>query len=129
MLQHHCGFARATLVGGLITLSGCAAGGRVVDQATTAPRSPKSASLIFPPTGTLAFSRVDEAAKDRLPGATIPWEVTKIQSGGRMRISAVRHNGNVTEYYTSSSGPNGSTGRRRVVSRSTNIPHGHRHRP
>jgi len=129
MIQHQCGFAMVTLVVGLITLTGCATGGRVVDQATTTPRPPRSASLIFPSTGTLAFSRVDEAANERLPGATIPWEVTKIQSGGRTRISAVRHNGNVTEYYTSSSGPNGSTGRRRVVSRSTNIPHGHRHRP
>lgn len=55
--------------------------------------------------------------------------MTKTYSGRRMRISAVRHNGNVTEYYTSSSGPNGSTGRRRVTSRSTNIPRGHRHRP
>ena len=49
------------------------------------------------------------------------WEVTKTYNSGRTRISAVRRPGNnVTEYYNSSTGPEGSTARRRVVAKSSN---------
>ena len=49
------------------------------------------------------------------------WEVTRTYNSGRTRISAVRRPGNnVTEYYTSSTGPEGSTARRRVVAKSSN---------
>ena len=88
------------------------------------------APILFPPAGSrVASARSEQQARAWLSTETVPWEITKTESAGRTRISAVRHNGNVTEYYTSTSGENGSTGRRRVMSRSTNFERRHRHRP
>ncbi len=88
------------------------------------------APILFPPAGSrVASVRSEQQARAWLSTETVPWEITKTESAGRTRISAVHHNGNVTEYYPSTSGPNGSTGRHRVTSRSTSIPPGHRHRP
>ncbi len=113
----------------LSAIPACSTTGRIAEQVATSPPPARPTALIFPPAGALAYSRTNDGPRDWPAGATIPWEITKTQSGGRTRVSAVRHDGGGTEYYTSSSGPNGSTGRRRVVSRSTNIPHGHQHRP
>lgn len=121
--------ASASIVLILFAIPACSTGGRVTDQVTMAYPPARPSALIFPPAGALAYSGPNYGPRDRPAGATIPWEFTKTYSGGRTRISAVRRYGNVTEYYTSSSGANGSIGRRRVTSRSTNSLHGHRHRP
>jgi len=87
---------------------------------------PETSSLLFNKDGGTIASPVR-----RDSGYTEPdlpeWEITKSFNAGRTRISAARHRGDATDYYTSSSGPNGSTARRRVVSQSSNLHAGHRH--
>lgn len=115
----------------LLSIPACVTAERTTDAVTTASAREFSPVLLFPPNGLRLASAVRQAGDRPIPaaGESASWEMTKTYNAGRTRVSAVRHNGNVTEYYTSSSGSNGSTRRRRVTSRSTNIPYGHHHRP
>lgn len=83
-------------------------------------------SLLFNTDGSTISSPIRREAHYSEP-APPEWETTESFSGGRTRVSAVRHRGNATDYYTSSSGPNGSTGRLRTVSQSSNAHPGHLH--
>ncbi len=105
------------------SISACSTGRSAANRLATAPSPARSSAVIFPPTGPLAYSRPQSDTSDGPAGATIPWEITRTHNAGQTRVSAVRRNGDVTEYYTSSSGANGSTGIRRASSRTTNFTH------
>lgn len=114
-----------------MTLMGCALTGDreapplelVQERPTTAAAG---SAILFNTDGSTISSPVQREARYTEP-APAEWETTESFSGGRTRISAVRHRGNATDYYTSSSGPNGSTRRLRTVSQSSNAHPGHRH--
>lgn len=111
----------------LATVPACSSSGRGAHRMATASQPALSPALIFPPNGArLVHSAPEDRALPWPSVEAIPWEITRTEIAGRTRISAVRRRGDVTEYYNSSSGPNGSTERRRVNSRSTNAPHGRR---
>ncbi len=107
--------------------SGCSAPNSSSDRLTDS-RTVRSSSLLFSDGINATIPKHRE--RNWQSGEVPQWEVARTFSSGRLRISGVRHNGDVTEYYTSTSGPKGSTERRRVVARSTTGLHnGHRHRP
>ncbi|MFQ5492324.1 MAG: hypothetical protein ACE5GE_16560 [Phycisphaerae bacterium] len=106
----------------MLCLSGCSAGSK--NAAPVSPAPQRGVSLLFSPDAELTAAV--RPYRRPSPGSADAWEVTKTFNSGRTRISAVRRgrNNNVTEYYTSTTGPNGSTGRRRVVAKSSNVRHG-----
>lgn len=85
-----------------------------------------SATLLFGTDAELTSSIRPRRGTNVRPAAQ--WEISKTFNSGKTRISAVRHDrgSNVTEYYTSTTGPNGSVGRRRAVVRSSGARHSHR---
>ncbi|MCP4246886.1 MAG: hypothetical protein GY778_07540 [bacterium] len=102
----------------LATLTfGCSAK-RETTQTEAQAHAP-SPSLLFGDRAELTSAT--RMIRQPIGGGGRQWEVTKTYNSGRTRVSAVRRSGdNVTEYYTSSTGAEGSTARRRVVAKSSN---------
>jgi len=84
----------ATFLLVLAVMPACSTSGRVAKQAAIAPLP--AHAIIFSPNGAQLASSSAGDSDYTWPSVTaIPWETTKTQSGGRTRVSAVRHNGDV----------------------------------
>lgn len=98
---------------------GCSANRDATQTAAQAHASTPSSALLFGDRAELTSAT--RMIRRPAGGGGQQWEVTKTYNSGRTRISAVRRPGNnVTEYYTSSTGAEGTTARRRVVAKSSN---------
>ncbi len=99
----------------LLTLgsTGCSMMNKSDDQSVS--QSPTTSALLFSRDAELTSSV--RPYRPQANRAAEKWDVKRSFNSGRTRISATRSSGKVTEYYTSNTGPDGSSARRRAVSR------------